>query len=574
VLVILFFILNAYDFFDSGVGFGIMILALIIGIAAAIVLLSRIGTNPKALQGTKGLIIGEVKRWDERKIEFSKMVQMMVAMMKMGPPPDTPPSEDMTQPSDKAEAQAGPPSLGPSPEEMMEKVKSITDDEMNASGIGPLGGPGTEVPPGQIDAPYGYPNIAMAGSSAFIQAHFAKPDIYSPPASDNRYNISPEEATLRTKGYTKNLGAILVGITKIDPEWIYSHRGVSELHLKQWGKEVSLDHKYAIVFAEEMDIDLIGPGPHTPVILEAMHNYAKGAFIGTQVANFIAKLGYSARANFGAHYDALMVPLAVDAGLGELSRMGYLISKEYGPRIRLSAVITDLPLITDKPIDIGVADFCNICKKCARCCPSKSIPLDDRKEVNGSLRWKLNAETCFEYWGKVGTDCAVCMRVCPWSHARTFPHKLIVEAVSRNRYARRIFNYMDDLFYGKKPRPKDPPDWANFKPTLISRPPTKEEIMALSGTWKLTVEAPDGTDTPLLIFREEDGTLRGSMDGKMGKPELEDIRVDENKFSFKAAIKSPMGPMKLGFGLTIDGGSMSGNIFSPMGPIQFEGEKQ
>ncbi|HBF43951.1 MAG TPA: reductive dehalogenase, partial [Desulfobacteraceae bacterium] len=73
-----------------------------------------------------------------------------------------------------------------------------------------------------------------------------------------------------------------------------------------------------------------------------------------------------------------------------------------------------------------------------------------------------NDETCFEYWGKVGTDCNVCMKVCPWSHARTFPHRLIVAMISRNHLARRIFSIMDDIFYGKKPKPKVAPVWANF----------------------------------------------------------------------------------------------------------------
>jgi hypothetical protein len=55
------------------------------------------------------------------------------------------------------------------------------------------------------------------------------------------------------------------------------------------------------------------------------------------------------------------------------------------------------------------------------------------------------------------------MRVCPWSHARTFPHRLIVALVSRNRWARRVFNVMDDLFYGRKPKPKSPPEWTGLK---------------------------------------------------------------------------------------------------------------
>ncbi len=159
----------------------------------------------------------------------------------------------------------------------------------------------------------------------------------------------------------------------------------------------------------------------------------------------------------------IMPPLAADAGLGEVGRIGYLMTKDFGPRVRLSAVTTDIPLIPDKPVDIGAEDFCRICKKCATTCPSRSIPLeDDMTEFNGSLRWKTNAETCFAYWGRIGTDCCICMKVCPWSHARTWPHRLIVWMISRNRHARRIFSVMDDIFYGKKPKPKSPPKWASY----------------------------------------------------------------------------------------------------------------
>jgi reductive dehalogenase len=256
----------------------------------------------------------------------------------------------------------------------------------------------------------------------------------------------------------------MVGVAEINPFWIYSHRGeIFHENWEDWGMEIHLPHTYAVVFAEEMDFRLIAPAPHTPTLMESMKNYAKGAYIAAQAASFIANLGYSATANHLRHYDGLMVPLAVDAGLGELSRMGYLITKEFGPRIRLSAVTTDLTLIPDKPVDIGVEDFCKFCKKCAVCCPSQSIPMEDQTVVNGTRRWKINAETCFGYWGKVGTDCNVCMKVCPWSHARTFPHKVIVELITRNWLSRRIFSGMDDIFYGKKPKPHAAPHWARYK---------------------------------------------------------------------------------------------------------------
>ena len=185
--------------------------------------------------------------------------------------------------------------------------------------------------------------------------------------------------------------------------------------------------------------------------------------ITAQIAAYIANLGYKAEANHLRYYTAILPPLAVDAGLGEVGRLGYLMTKELGPRIRLGAVTTDLPLVPDSPVDIGAEDFCTICKKCATCCPSRSIPEEDEhKEFNGTLRWKLDAESCFDYWGKVGTDCCICMKVCPWSHARTWPHRLIVWLITRNKYARRIFKLMDDIFYGKKPKSKAGPEWAKF----------------------------------------------------------------------------------------------------------------
>jgi reductive dehalogenase len=282
--------------------------------------------------------------------------------------------------------------------------------------------------------------------------------------NSKKVELSPEEATERVKGYARHIGADLVGIAEINPLWVYSHRGeIFNENWEDWGKEININHRYAVVFAVEMSFDMIGPAPHTPTVIESMKDYAKGAFISTQLASFIANLGYSATANHLRHYEAILPPLAVDAGLGELGRLGYLMTKEFGPRIRLGAVTTDLVLIPDKPVDIGVLDFCRSCKKCAVCCPSKSIALDEAPaEVNGTLRWKLNDETCFDYWGKVGTDCNVCMKVCPWSHARTFPHRLIVAMISRNRLARRIFSIMDDIFYGKRPKPKVAPRWARF----------------------------------------------------------------------------------------------------------------
>ena len=387
------------------------------------------GPNAKALKGVAGLIVGEVKRFDEREQVFARERSIR---------PGSEQYETFYR-------------LHPELEQM--------DSERRKAG-GLLGIPGI------IDRPGERPNIAAMEATFAIPPHFGKQKNHSPVvqlSEQERPSLSPEEAARRVKGFARQLGAGAVGITRVNPLWVYSHRGeIFYENWEQWGQEITLDYNYAIVFAVEMDWQMVSTAPHTPSVAESALSYSKGSWISTQLAAYIANLGYAATANHSRHYDLLMTPAAIDAGLGELGRFGYLITRELGPRVRIFAVTTDLPLDCDQPVDIGVEDFCRFCKKCALCCPSDSIPDGEQQEVNGSLRWKLNAESCFGYWAKAGTDCNVCMRVCPWSHPRTFPHRVIISLVVRNKWARRLFSLMDDLFYGKKPKPKPPPKWAEF----------------------------------------------------------------------------------------------------------------
>ena len=433
-LVIGFLYLYSIGVFNSGVGVFILTFLVSFGIVVAILFCRRTSPNEKALKGAKGYISGEVTRFDERDHVFARNRSL----------PEN--SEQYAEYYQKH------------PE-----LKNI-DSKRRAKG-GPIGRPGA------IDSPGGDANVAAILACLSMPHFLSTQDKYSPEPhmalkeklAQKKVEISPQEATIRLKGYAKALGASLVGITKINPLWIYSHRAeIFNNNWEDWGKEINLNHTYAIVCAEEMNTDMVGSAPHTPTCIESMLNYSKGAYITTQLAGNIANLGYSATANHFRHYDALMVPMAADAGLGEVGRLGYLITKKYGPRVRLSMVTTDLELIEDKPVDIGVEDFCRICKKCAVCCPSKSISHEDMTVTNGLLRWKLDAQSCFEYWGKVGTDCNVCMNVCPWSHADTLPHQIIKTLITRNKLSRKLFNLMDDIFYGKKPRPKPPERWAQF----------------------------------------------------------------------------------------------------------------
>ena len=109
------------------------------------------------------------------------------------------------------------------------------------------------------------------------------------------------------------------------------------------------------------------------------------------------------------------MPVAVEAGLGELGRSGVLITPGFGTTLRLATVTTDLPMAVDHPVDLGVQGFCRDCKLCSLACPAGAIPHGDKIAVRGVKRWKLAAGRCYHHWRQVGSDCALCLVTCPWS---------------------------------------------------------------------------------------------------------------------------------------------------------------
>lgn len=263
-------------------------------------------------------------------------------------------------------------------------------------------------------------------------------------------NIDSAKMTEVIKKLALHLGADEVGIAPLNQKYVYSHVGRGP---EPWGTPINNNHKFAVVFTLEMNYEQVETAPRIGITEEAARQYLNSALISTSLAAAIREIGYSARAHISdSNYQIMLPPVAVEAGLGELGRFGYLISKKYGARVRLGGITTDLPLVPDKPIQFGVQSFCEICKKCAVNCPSGAIPNDDRKEVRGINKWPLNVEKCLTYWRLIGTDCGLCMKVCPFSHPPTLLHNLVRLGINNSSFARHVSNFGDDLFYGKKLR--------------------------------------------------------------------------------------------------------------------------
>jgi ferredoxin len=271
-------------------------------------------------------------------------------------------------------------------------------------------------------------------------------------------SLNPEQMTDYILSLARYYGALDVGITPLQPYHVYSHvgRGVGV-----YGEPIEIEHTYAIAFTVEMDFEMTGTGPKSTISMESARQYVEAARIAVQLGNAIRNLGYSARGHIDGNYQVVAPLVARDAGLGEIGRITLLMTPQQGPRVRLGVVTTDLELIpTPRVPDLSVIDFCNICKKCAANCPSNSIPKDGREMINGALRWKLDEETCFRYWNAVGTDCGRCMAVCPYAHPDNWAHNLIRWGIARSGAFRRLALRMDDLFYGKKPKVREAPKWA------------------------------------------------------------------------------------------------------------------
>lgn len=273
---------------------------------------------------------------------------------------------------------------------------------------------------------------------------------YKPSSEINKETVklSPEELSSILKEKAAHLGASEIGTTVINPRWVYSHRGRGP---GKWGEEIDLKHKYAIVYSVEMDYFKVNEAPNIGITEETALRYMDTQKISMALEGFIKNIGYDAKAHIpGSNYELILPAVAQDAGLGELGRSGYLISPKYGARVRLGVVTTDMPLTQDSSIKFGVQEFCEICKKCATNCPSGAIPEGDKTIIRGVEKWQMNPEKCMIYWRHIGTDCGLCMKVCPFSHPATPIHNIIRNGIKISSAARKLSLIGDDFFYGKK----------------------------------------------------------------------------------------------------------------------------
>ena len=91
------------------------------------------------------------------------------------------------------------------------------------------------------------------------------------------------------------------------------------------------------------------------------------------------------------------------AGLGTIGRHSLLVTPEFGPRVRLSCLLTEAPSETHMP---PAKNNCRACDACIRACPSQALQTPAPGEP-----YSMNKFACRTY-RNAGLTCAVCIKTC------------------------------------------------------------------------------------------------------------------------------------------------------------------
>lgn len=238
------------------------------------------------------------------------------------------------------------------------------------------------------------------------------------------------------------LGIDAVGISRC-PDWAwYSHDAT--------GAELTPPHHNAISMIVDQGYETMegASGDDWIGVAQSMRAYLRFSLLGGVIARQIRNLGYKAKAHSVMDGDVLQPPLLLLSGLGEVSRIGEVILNPLlGPRLKSGVVTTDMPLAHDKPIDFGLQNFCNSCKKCARECPSGAITAGPKLMFNGYEIWKSDSQKCTTYriTNEGGAMCGRCMKTCPWNLEGLFREKPFRWLASHFPAAAPALAAMDDM---------------------------------------------------------------------------------------------------------------------------------
>ena len=180
-------------------------------------------------------------------------------------------------------------------------------------------------------------------------------------------------------------------------------------------------------------ISAIYEGPNQAYVEECMRADNLLSVLGQLAVQFLKEEGYTAKQLattniIGAEYPPMLstrLPhktAATRAGLGWIGKCALLVTREFGPAVRITTILTSAPISAGSPVNTS---SCGDCTVCIDVCPSRALsgknwqagmPRDslvDAFSCRNTARELLIKRTGTEVLGR--TFCGICIAACPWT---------------------------------------------------------------------------------------------------------------------------------------------------------------
>lgn len=229
---------------------------------------------------------------------------------------------------------------------------------------------------------------------------------------------SKDKQSIELKTFCLDHGADLVGIADL---------AQLKEELRTGPKDLLSPYTAAISIAVVLDMKAVAEmqGEPTPAYADNCKALNKKLNTLTElIVDWIRKQGFKCEAvpaskklvEGGTEGSASHKAIAIMAGLGWQGKNLLVVTPKYGPRVRLSSVLTDMPFCFDSPIK----NRCGRCTACYEACPVGAI-----KNVNTDFHYSdrneaIDLDAChnntLKYVDVPGvnyTFCGQCIPVCP-----------------------------------------------------------------------------------------------------------------------------------------------------------------
>lgn len=147
----------------------------------------------------------------------------------------------------------------------------------------------------------------------------------------------------------------------------------------------------------------------------------------------IKERGYNAKTLVGEKFnrenESVALPhktLATRAGLGWIGKSACLVTKEYGPAVRITGLVTDMPVKTGTPYNTSL---CGSCTLCTTHCPGHAIS-GKLWDVNTAREEFYDFKACKDAIAERGKAigvtngaCGICVGICPYTRKSWTPPK-------------------------------------------------------------------------------------------------------------------------------------------------------